>query len=463
MPFKFDDFMKVVKTDNPTYERVKESELHELVELLKAQPLKATRAEIIEEMEKVSAEKWEKYAKTRAYLINALRDMVKGFSDVQFIGYAVHSSGVKNAKTVQQWWIQGDYCGTPPDAAKNNSEEKDVDNRLMILSTAVATAAKAKEVEKSKDGLKVFVSPEFFFRGTRGAYEMDDYLKVVEGMAEIAKKYDDSWVFCFGSIIGMSRDYEATLEKLKKAYEKDNTAKALIDSEEKRLVAELKKKSADELPSFRVVDAIAKLIQDKKLADPKVNEDLECYNVVIVLQGSKPQKDARAIVKEFRSGIDFVVWDSKGLNNVKSVAFLEKVKHIPSEPSGDGKEVQFQNYDGRGVFKMADVTFGVEICLDHLQKRLKASNAKVQIQLVPSCGMDLKEPSMVVVDGGLAFNVDGMTPHTMLWQVEGGKKKVEIEPIAEVPVAAPLAPTHLGSKDGGKLHIYPQQFIPDLK
>jgi hypothetical protein len=497
MPITPEELMVQIKADNPTYEKmygkigVAKSDLHDLVEMLKVKPLKATPTQIVAEMKKISGDKWKKYARTWDYLVDQLkaapldrngadyaalvakhRDMAANgtYSDVQFIGYAVSSSGVKNPKSVtpnngKTWFIQGDYVGTKGD--KVNGEAQDVENRLAIMKDALTKAKALGKIDASPKCLKVFVSPEFFFRGPRGAYEMDDYQKAIAGLAKLAKENKQDWVFCFGSVLGMWKDHAETLKKVRAKYT-DEAHKRLIAAEEQKLMDSSVPKKTDpaKLASWAVLEAIAALVKDGKLPDPGVDETLECRNVVLVAQGSKSEGEGHAVVKEFTSTVDFTVLNAAGKLSVKDVAMHSAISPVEAD-TGDrkGKEVQVVKYDGRGVFKLAGVTFGVEICLDHHEnvKRLKSANAKVQVHLVPSCGMSLKEPSLVACDGGLAFNCDGAgTPHTMLWEVKGGKKAAEIGSLIEGAVASALAAGHLG-KDAGNVHVYAPQILPELK
>lgn len=60
--FKLETFMVAVKQDNPTYERVKTSDLHALV----AQVTKSIAADkVAAEMRKITPDKWKKYARAR--------------------------------------------------------------------------------------------------------------------------------------------------------------------------------------------------------------------------------------------------------------------------------------------------------------------------------------------------------------------------------------------------------------
>ncbi len=71
--FDFKAFEKVLLTDNKKYERVKKSDLHDLVELLASGSPKASAVE--KEMKKVKADKWKKYGRTRSYLLQAFPEL----------------------------------------------------------------------------------------------------------------------------------------------------------------------------------------------------------------------------------------------------------------------------------------------------------------------------------------------------------------------------------------------------
>lgn len=71
-------FNTVLRQDNPTFERVKTSDLHALVALLSTGGF--TAQQVAREMKLISGEKWLKYQRTRAYLlaeIPALAQLVR--------------------------------------------------------------------------------------------------------------------------------------------------------------------------------------------------------------------------------------------------------------------------------------------------------------------------------------------------------------------------------------------------
>jgi len=68
MPFTIANLNQQLLLDNPTFERIINSDLHALVALLRQVPATWTAALVAAEMKKVSAAKWIKYAGTRRYL-----------------------------------------------------------------------------------------------------------------------------------------------------------------------------------------------------------------------------------------------------------------------------------------------------------------------------------------------------------------------------------------------------------
>jgi hypothetical protein len=103
--------------------------------------------------------------------------------------------------------------------------------------------------------------------------------------------------------------------------------------------------------------------------------------------------------KELVSNLDF-----EKLTGSDDVKLFGANFETSEPPIGGAKERM-----GGGVFTMDGITFGMEICLDHLNQRLKNSpDAKnILIQLIPSAGMDIKTGSVACVNRGLLFNVDG--------------------------------------------------------
>jgi hypothetical protein len=102
-----------------------------------------------------------------------------------------------------------------------------------------------------------------------------------------------------------------------------------------------------------------------------------------------------------------------------------------------GKEAQQKAYDGGGIFDLKGVTFGLEICLDHLDQRLlrarMPNDTQVQVQLVPSGGASIMDDNIMAGPAGLVFASDGMFNGTGMRQVYPAKT---VASVAATRVAA---------------------------
>jgi len=339
------------------------------------------------------------------------------YTDVQFIGYVLDTSPQTNPDGSQT------YLGL-------NDPQLDIEARCELMLRAMQTARDALQQQSppapTGDTLKVFVAPEFFFRGALGAYQMDDVQLVIATLQRMAAdpQWED-WAFVFGTVLGVSSPTLPT-------------------------------------PPYDI--------------DPLATQ--EVYNFAPVqLGGVAAQGDtgARVVMKELMSGVDFIAAAANpgGL-------LLGDVEHLPaSNTSGLGREQQEVNYDGAGVFSLAGITWGVEVCLDHsstvrrLQKspQLPGENL-IQLQIVPSCGMGIQAPSVITQTGGYVFNCDGFgaSSHSSLAQQVPPLVNVAFSsstPVSDAPITlqrtspvVDVAVSSLYARGPGVVNIYPPSAIP---
>ncbi len=338
------------------------------------------------------------------------------YTNVQFIGYVIDTAPQVNPDGSQT------YLGL-------SDPSLDISARCDLMQRAMQTAYSALQPQSPPapqsppsdlgDTLTVFMAPEFFFRGAQGAYQMDDVqLAVTTLQAMAASDQWQDWVFVFGSIVGVSSPTFNT-------------------------------------PPYDI--------------DPLATK--EVYNFAPVQQGgiaAQGDTGARIVMKELMSGVDFIAAAANpgGL-------LLGDVEHMPASASGMGREQQQVNYDGAGVFSLAGITWGLEVCLDHsdavrrLQKspQLPGDNL-IQLQVVPSCGMSIQAQSVITQDGGYVFNCDGsgVASHSTLAQ--------QIPPLINIVMASstPVSDAAIGAQSvsvsalyasgPGVVNIYPAQPIP---
>ncbi len=333
------------------------------------------------------------------------------YKDVQFIAYELNTAPA-NAKFIDGRLVGGTYLGLA------DNLQEDITERCQLMLDAATAAFKNKKTSTDPTVLKIFMVPEFAFRGPAGAYSMDQVQMVINTLQTyfIGEQWAN-WTFVFGTIVGQSK----------------------IDNE-----------ALDSLLSQTYNEA--------------ANGFYEVYNVALLQSGgytdvTDAEKGANEVMKENMSGIDFMVKPTSGMD-------WRRVDHLPPlNPPGLGQEHQIINYDGLGIFQNNGITFGVEICLDHLTGRLSASPANegqplVQVQLVPSCGASIQADAVVAEDKGYIFNVDGnvnasSAAYEVLSKLPLASVEEDVVPSASVQVNA------LYAGGPGKIRIYKSCTLPD--
>jgi hypothetical protein len=286
---------------------------------------------------------------------------------------------------------------------------EDVQRRLNIMRNAVDKAYDVSD--RNDDTLKIFLAPEFFFRGKNGAFEFineeqedengecSDICHILKGLEDIvADKRFENWLFLFGTVIG----------------------------------SEVLPKADDFGYQF--------------------------YNFAPLYKGFDPATSKRIgknfiVPKRYVSNIDFLT-PLRHLTN-RSIAMELLDEHDPSLAGTlmNPHLVGHKRYDNEmwakykdelsslgynmieyGWFFLDGIAFSVEICLDHLVHRAlmtymadvvtgsktripSSANDSVnwvgiprhqaQISLVSSAGMDVVVASLALANGGHIFLQDG--------------------------------------------------------
>jgi|GEM_PF-1639815 len=298
------------------------------------------------------------------------------YNKIQFIAFEIKTSPKKDPKTGKE-----EYVGIPCTKQEDGRMlcPQDIEMRCQLMLDAILTAQ--QKACQDKDVLKVFMAPEFFFRGPNGAYEMENAADVIAKLQDMVKDSQwQGWMFVFGTIVAVS--YQT-----KKQYW--FFGKQVIDT-------------------------------------GKVKE---AYNFSLVQVGGyspdAAENHCRVVMKEFKSGIDFLGTPGEGFSD-------EDVKHLDASVlPGVGREQSQVGYSGLSVFDFSEImsglvqtsppivtippakiNFALDICLDHSTQRTAKSpllpgGNMVQVQLIPSCGMSIIPNSLVIPPGGFVFNVDG--------------------------------------------------------
>ncbi len=245
--------------------------------------------------------------------------------------------------------------------------------------------------DEDRKTLKIFMAPEFFFRGRYGAYRDIGWTSKILGMmrTETKKPAYDDWLFVHGTVI----------------------------------------------VSTETADGGKQMLE----------------NYALVQRGGAKtgETDDFVVAKEFPSHVDFqhpTVSNQDWFNPKRSEADIagSTVKNVmpvggrkdPIFNSLGAKQKSVSELVGGVIFTMDSITFGLEVCRDHFLRRLAHSQekGKVLIQLVPSAGMSIEDDAIACVADGVVFNVDGVTPHAMI-KVNSA---TAVQPVSEWTLASGL-------------------------
>lgn len=333
---------------------------------------------------------------------------MSNYNNVQFISWELNTGPfiAGNAQFPVGW-----YCGVrdpgPDQRLGTFGQRIDIETRLAFVADAIARAHAL--CDPSAATLKVFMAPEFLFRGAGGAY-LHDLIDGWQGQAPgelgLPAPYDKPWPGLFGGLRALAAD--ARFEDWLFVF---GTA----------VSASFPTRGRD----------------GKQVLDP--TRPGEIYNTALIQRGG-PAHGADTYVsrKHYISGIDFLRWyGNPGQHSAGSVLPLDPDALVPAEAMGTN--------EGGALFQIAGVSdgagtpidFGIEICLDHACSggnyanafgRIRSAGKLVKIQLVPSGGMSLRPDSVRLqaakgsVAGAYAFNCDGLGnldggsgSHTQVW------------------------------------------------
>lgn len=339
--------------------------------------------------------------------------MSNHYSQIRFIGYTIPTtpaSMVAIGNPNGPGAVAGTYLGLDDLA-------QDVAARVAVLKNAVDTARAQIPAGTPGSVLNLFVAPEFFFHGRQGPYlfaegETDPVTVILEQLTAAfpASDYPD-WSFVFGSAI-TSR--VANTERLF-ASDSVTVRNSVVEALSKNWLA-----------SFGPLNGVIFDMLVNFIKNCHAYPAVEVRNRALLVSSVPLSTPAAALgvgnmttEKYYDSNEDFILYDVNGRTDV----ITEQMTAYPviDLTNGDLKRAQYdkhaifrQNY-GEGNFP-SYVDFGVEVCLDHSDTRLRSNiesepfpspHDAVHVQIVPSCGMQIVQSSVAVDTHGFVFNCDG--------------------------------------------------------
>ena len=279
------------------------------------------------------------------------------------------------------------------------SDRADMETKVADMIKAIQAAYAGVDGKHQVDPtmLKIFMAPEFFFRGANGGYDFDD----VNGLgtsqkslvdllrAETDKDIYKDWLFVLGTVIVVAKNMKAvcSVPGCTAGVEKQVTGKKLLVCR------------AD--PNHVLTDTVSGAAVD---------------NMALIVK----EKLVHLVAKELVSPVDY---DPRpGVKGQVTVGSTElsvnkyPVAGVKNAYTASDKPAKFDDERmGGSIFTIDGITFGCEVCLDHARSSKSTSNGRlegahgIQIQLIPSGGMSTSK--FRTVENGVIFNVDGAQPH----------------------------------------------------
>ncbi len=368
------------------------------------------------------------------------------FNKIQFIGVAMCTTP-SGLNSIEDTSDDGYYAGYM-------DQDCDIDARISFLKRSLSAIISSNAVDLDKTTLKIIVYPEFLMRGTRGAYPISVFLPYLSELLQLSEREDVLVVI--GSVLtaemdpSMNSDFYNTGDKLLDIYY------GLHGKEQGRMRLHNLLKCVDEggLRKANYNDSFDDiLIKTLDYSDLMAKQivDNRCYVV--------SKSFCHTILKQHKSKEDFVL----NTNDQYPIFLQTTTKYA---------EISEDENVNESVFSYGGLRIGVEICLDHKRKRLKnAGVSSLDVQIVPSCGMTIREDS-VVVKNGFVFNcdgeyvlkssdqgVDGINCHTSLCVVTESKLgNAETLKYNELKNDCELK--ELYRNDSYNIHYYPPMDIP---
>jgi len=343
-----------------------------------------------------------------------VKDMktTNNFSKIRFIGYAIPTTPanlVSIGDPDGPGAVAGTYLGS-------SDIQTDFRERIQILKNGVDTA-KQKLLTDEEGVINLFVAPEFYFHGIQGPYiykdaNADPVNLIKQALADTfnVEEYPN-WTFVFGSVITSQIQNQDKVFNSNATITRNKVVQALaaqwVDA-----YGPLKGVIFDMLVNF------IKVCHSYPCCEVR-NRSIIVSNIPIRPPEHGDGTTVMTTEKYFVSNEDFVLYDPDG-----KPVITEQMTAYPSLDlsAGDAKQTAFDEFaifrqdglDPNNRIKTSVMDYGIEICLDHSDTRLRRNIKNepkiiggVHVQIIPSCGMQINAPNVAADKDGFVFNCDG--------------------------------------------------------
>jgi hypothetical protein len=225
------------------------------------------------------------------------------------------------------------------------NDQDDLNERVKTIYEAIEKAHESKKICSGENCLKIFMAPEFYFRGERGAYSIEDSVKISETLRQMVNKpeYKD-WLFVFGTTVAYSEG-----EKI-------------------------------------------------------FHKQFCGYNFSFIQKGNMDEKGSYVVQKKIRSDIDFISnSDIPESFTMQNIDYDRNFASDTVKKNYSGGSIIDVNGLRIGVDICADNK------INRVNKELKDEKImRIDLHLVTSCGLAHLKPSKYLSNMGVLFAVDGI-------------------------------------------------------
>jgi hypothetical protein len=335
------------------------------------------------------------------------------YSKIRFIGYPIPTTPA-GLVSLGANAVAGTYEG-------DKDTSKDIKQRMEVLKQAVQTAKKhLPKNEDPRSVVNVFLAPEFFFHGARGPYLFssihDDPVDEIhkEIVAAFPARDYENWTFvCGTAITACVADFDKVCQN-RLTVGRNRIVKAL--AQEWLMAFGPMKSILQEMLVVLIANCHSHpLMTVRNRALIFSNIPLDCPKGA----DSGLKVHSMTAEKYYASHEDFILFDTAGRTDVVTE---QMIGYPPIDLSGGDWKAEC--HDPHAIFRQTygptnqppQVAFGVEICLDHYDARLRstidqgmstAAASGVHVHLLPSCGMQIMPSNVAADTNGFIFNCDG--------------------------------------------------------
>ncbi len=350
-----------------------------------------------------------------------------------FFAWSLYTA-YRNPVTIGNW-----VAAAWPGQAITNAQDmqRDIDFRIDMFVEALKVAIAC--TANCNNWVRYFVVPEFYFHSAHGPYPgltIDDRSAFEYLMSQLAKRLKDTlvdssdagsdWVICTGSVLTThvtdiahfltGAEVQRRLTTLNAAYTRATQQNAVPVLTSHIGLVRLKSLRTEPQPRthYDEFNALVNAYRQDPLCTVRNRAGIFVYN-----GGSTGEILRYSIEKQAESTVDLtlgVLQNGKidtGGQITEWLANYPPVSIINGDNQGTGTGI-YRKPGARMpiVSYRKNVELGAEICLDHRLQRLRRTvdmtgNSPLDIQLVPSGGMQLLNYGIAGGSSGAIFNADG--------------------------------------------------------